>query len=186
MRPEFRYFKCSLQVEQIKSLYEQWRKEREQRNKLLKAIFNTIPFYEFWRGDETSIFGIVSSVNNADFEKIKDDKTYKFEMLKNEKVLITGNKRTKAGKAFNAKIQEIRAVLNNYLPFNEFMLHKLKLTCWVFGQLKGYLSVCGVASGHFIVSIPVKSEGFGGDDFPAIPKCLTEIKQSEFLMLQGK
>ncbi|HDR1506110.1 TPA: DUF5420 family protein, partial [Pasteurella multocida] len=33
---------------------------------------------------------------------------------------------------------------------------------------------------------PVKSQDFGGDNFPVIPECLTEIKQSEFLMLQGK
>ena len=48
------------------------------------------------------------------------------------------------------------------------------------------MSELTVASDHFIVSISVKSEGFGGDDFPAIPECLTEIKQSEFLALQGK
>ncbi|EHK90556.1 DUF5420 family protein [Aggregatibacter actinomycetemcomitans] len=186
MRPEFRYFKSALDIEPIKSLDEQWRKERKQRNKQLNAIFNTIPFYECWLGDETSILGILCSMNNREFEKIKDDKTYKFEMLKNEKVVITGNKRNKAGKAFNAKIQEIRSILNNYLPFNEFMLNKLKLTCWVFGQYKAYVSVCGVTSNHFIVSIPVKSEGYHGDKFPLIPEYLTEIKQSEFLMLQGK
>ncbi|BAS49102.1 hypothetical protein AANUM_1871 [Aggregatibacter actinomycetemcomitans NUM4039] len=186
MRPEFRYFKCPLDVEPIKSLDEQWRKEREQRNKQLNAIFDTIPFYECWIGDETSIFGIVCSVNNPEFKEIKADKTYKFDMRKNEKVVITGNKRTKAGKAFNAKIQEIRAILNNYLTFNQFMLHKLNLTCLVFGQRKGYRSVCGVASDHFILSIPVKSEELDGDDFPIIPDYLLEIKESEFLMLQGK
>ena len=66
------------------------------------------------------------------------------------------------------------------------MLRKLKLTCWVFGARTCYVSVCGVASGHFIVSIPVKSDGFGGDKFPTILEFLTEIKQSEFLALQGK
>lgn len=54
------------------------------------------------------------------------------------------------------------------------------------GDRMAYVAVCGVASDHFIAEIPVKSEGFGGDDFPAIPECLTEIKQSEFLALQGK
>ncbi|KOE31980.1 DUF5420 family protein [Aggregatibacter actinomycetemcomitans] len=186
MELEFRYFKCPLGVEPIKSLDQQWRKERKQRNKQLNPIFDTIPFYECWRGDETSIFGIVSSINNPEFGKIKDDKTYKFQMLKNEKVVITGNPRNKAGKAFNAKIKEIRNILNEYPGFNDFMLRKLKLTCWVLGERTGYVSVCGVASDHFIVSIPVKSEGFGGDDFPVILECLTEIKQSEFLALQGK
>ncbi|WP_118855258.1 DUF5420 family protein [Haemophilus haemolyticus] len=186
MKPEFRYFKCALNIEPVKSLDQKWRSEREQRDEKLDAIFATIPFYECWRGDENSIWGIVCDLDNPEFAKIKEDKTYKFEMLAGEKVNITGNNRTKAGKAFNAKIQTIRQILTEYPSFNNFMLRKLKLACWVFGERTGYVSVCGVASGHFIVSIPVKSEGFDGDDFPVIPECLTEIKQSEFLMLQGK
>lgn len=186
MRPEFRYFKCALSVEPIKSLYEKWRKDREVRDKKLDAIFGTIPFYEYLRGSDHNIFGIVCSLDSDEFAKIKEDKTYKFEMIENEKVVITGNKRTKAGKEFNAKIKNVRDILNQYPSFNDFMLRKLKLNCWVFGARTGYVSVCGVASDNFIVSIPKKSEGFGGDKFPEIPEYLTEIKQSEFLALQGK
>jgi len=186
MKPNFRYFKCALSVEPIKSLDEKWRKDREVRDKKLDAIFDTIPFYECWRGSERNIFGIVCSLDNSEYAKIKEDKTYKFEMVENEKVVITGNGRTKAGKAFNAKIQSVRDILNQYPSFNDFMLRKLKLTCWVLGARTGYVSVCGVASDNFIVSIPEKSESFGGDKFPEIPEYLTEIKQSEFLALQGK
>lgn len=186
MKPNFRYFKCALSVEPIKSLNEQWLKDREVRDEKLDAIFDTIPFYEYWRGNESSIWGIVCSLDNPEYAKIKEDKTYKFEMLENEKVVINGNGRTKAGKAFNAKIQSVRDILNQYPSFNDFMLRKLKLTCWVIGARTGYVSVCGVASDHFIVSIPEKSEDFGGDKFPTIPEYLTEIKQSEFLALQGK
>lgn len=186
MKPNFRYFKCKLDVEPIKSLDEQWRKDREIRDEKLVAIFATIPFYECWRGDENSIWGIACDLDNPEFSKIKEDKTYKFEIVENKKVVITGNCRTKAGKAFNAKIQSVRDILNQYPSFNDFMLRKLKLTCWVFGARTGYVSVCGVAGDHFIVSIPEKSDGFGGDKFPEIPEYLIEIKQSEFLALQGK
>jgi uncharacterized protein HI_1487 len=186
MKPNFRYFKCALSIEHIKSLDEKWRKDREVRDKKLEAIFDTIPFYEGWRGSESNIFGIVCGLDNPEYTKIKEDKTYKFEMLENKKVVITGNRRTKAGKEFNAKIQSVRDILNQYPSFNDFMLQKLKLTCWVLGDRSGYVSVCGVASDHFIVSIPEKSDGFGGDKFPEIPEYLIEIKQSEFLALQGK
>lgn len=186
MKPEFRYFKCALNVEPVKSLYQQWHIDHEQRNKELDVIFDTIPFYEFWRGSENSIFGIVCHANNPEFEKIKEDKTYKFEMLDGEKVNITGNNRTKAGKAFNAKIQAIRQILMKYPSFNDFMIRELALNCWVLASTMAYIAVCGVASDQFIAEIPVKSEGFGGDDFPEIPEYLTEIKQSEFLALQGK
>lgn len=186
MKPNFRYFKCALSVEPIKSLDEQWRKDRKVRDEKLDAIFDTIPFYECWRGSERNIFGIVCSLDSDEFAEIKEDKTYKFEMVENGKVVITGNGRTKAGKEFNDKIQRVRDILNQYQSFNDFMLRKLKLTCLVFGERTCYVSVCGVASDHFIVSIPVKSDGFGGNKFPAIPDYLTEIKQSEFLALQGK
>ena len=86
MKPNFRYFKCALSVEPIKSLDEQWRKDREIRNEKLDAIFNTIPFYECWRGSERNIFGIVCSLDNSEYAKIKEDKTYKFEIVENEKV----------------------------------------------------------------------------------------------------
>lgn len=186
MKPNFRYFKCALSVEPIKSLDEKWRKDREVRDKKLEAIFDTIPFYECWRGSERNIFGIVCSLDNPEYAKIKENKAYKFEMVENEKVVITGNGRTKAGKEFNAKIQSIGYILNQHPSFNDFMLRKLKLTCWVLGVRTGYVSVCGVANGYFIASIPEKSDGFGGDKFPEIPEYLTEIKQSEFLALQGK
>ncbi|TYB19628.1 DUF5420 family protein [Aggregatibacter actinomycetemcomitans] len=186
MKPEFRYFKCALTVEPMKSLYQEWLNSLEQRNNELNVIFDTIPFYEFWRGSENGISGIVCHANNPEFEKIKEDKTYKFEMLAGEKVNITGNNRTKAGKAFNAKIQSIGQILRKYPIFNDFMIRKLGISCWVIGDRMAYVAVCGVASDHFIAEIPVKSEGFGGDNFPSIPECLTEIKQSEFLMLQGK
>ena len=186
MKPNFRYFKCALSVEPIKSLDEKWRKDREVRDKKLEAIFDTIPFYEGWRGSESSIWGIVCSLDSPEYAKIKEDKTYKFETVENEKVVITGNGRTKAGKAFNAKIQSVRDILNQYPSFNDFMLRKLKLTCWVLGARTGYVSVCGVASGYFIVSIPEKAEDFGGDKFPETPNFLIEIKLSEFLALQGK
>lgn len=186
MKPNFRYFKCKLDVEPIKSLDEQWRKGREVRDKKLGDIFDTIPFYECWRGNESIIWGIVCGLDNPEYAKIKENKAYKFEIVENEKVVITGNGRTKAGKEFNAKIKSVMDILNKYPSFNDFMLRKLKLTCWVLGARTGYVSVCGVANGYFITSIPEKSEDFGGDKFPAIPEYLTEIKQSEFLALQGK
>ncbi|HDR1693351.1 DUF5420 family protein [Pasteurella multocida] len=186
MKPEFRYFKCSLDKEPIKSLDKQWRDSREKRDKELETIFQTIPFYEWWYGDENSIFGIACTINNPEFEKIKDDNSYKIEKINNERVKITGDGRTKVGKALNAKIQDIRELLKKHPSFNNFMLSKLKLHCWVLGSRMGYVSVCGVADNHFLVSIPVKTKAFGGDNFPNIPDFLTEIKQSEFLALQGK
>ena len=186
MEPEFRYFKCELEIEPIKSLDKQWRNKRKERNEQLNAIFDTIPFFDGWQGSESQIWGIVCKVNNPEFDKVKSDNTYKITKIDNERVCVTGNKRTKAGKAFNAQIQGIRDILQKYPSFNDFMLRKLKLNCWVLGDRTAYVAVCGIANGCFILSIPVKSDGYGGDEFPTIPEYLTEIKQSEFLAMQGK
>lgn len=62
MKPNFRYFKCKLDVEPIKSLYEKWRKDREVRDKKLEDIFDTIPFYEGWRGNRIISWCSVESV----------------------------------------------------------------------------------------------------------------------------
>ncbi|MFP4733747.1 DUF5420 family protein, partial [Pasteurella multocida] len=69
-----------------------------------------------------SIFGIACTINNPEFEKIKDDNSYKIEKINNERVKITGDGRTKVGKALNAKIQDIRELLKKHPSFNNFML----------------------------------------------------------------
>lgn len=46
MKPNFRYFKCALSVEPIKSLNEKWQKDREVRDKKLDDIFDTMCFLQ--------------------------------------------------------------------------------------------------------------------------------------------
>lgn len=183
---EYRYFKCPLNVELISTLKKQWLEDREKRNELLNRIFAEIPFYEHWRGSEEWCIGIVCRKDNPEFEKIKSEKYYKIENLRDEQVVIRGNNRYKLGKAFNEKLNQIEQVLKQYPSFNRFMLKKLKLSCWAYTSNCGYGSSCGVVSEHFIVKIPDKKGEFGGDKFPEIPNYLTEIKESEFLALQGK
>lgn len=56
MRPEFRYFKCALSVEPIKSLDEQWRKDREVRDKNL-TLFLTLSHFMSGGGGMNVIYG---------------------------------------------------------------------------------------------------------------------------------
>lgn len=187
MEPKYRYFKCSLDVDPIKTLDETWRQKREERDAKLVPIFDAIPFYEFWSGNEDNIWGIACHKNNPEFLKIAEDKkTYSISTVKNDMKVIVGNNRSKAGRAFNETIASIRNILHEYPSYNRFMLRKLGLNCSVDRNQVQFVSVCGVAEDHFLVAIPVKSEGFGGKEFPSIPDYLTEIKQSEYLALQGE
>lgn len=187
MEPKYRYFKCSLDVDPIKTLDETWRQKREERDAKLVPIFDSIPFYEFWSGDEDNIWGIACHKNNPEFLKIAEDKkTYSISTVKNDMRVIVGNNRSKAGRAFNETIGSIRNILHEYPSYNKFMLRKLGLNCSVDRNQIQFVSVCGVAENYFLVAIPVKSEDFGGKEFPSIPDYLTEIKQSEYLALQGE
>lgn len=187
MEPKYRYFKCSLDVDPIKTLDEDWRQKREERDAKLVPILDGIPFYEFWSGDEDNIWGIACHKDNPEFLKIAEDsKTYGVANVKNDMKVIVGNNRSKAGRAFNETIGGIRNILQEYPSYNRFMLRKLGLNCSVDRNQIQFVSVCGVAENYFLVAIPVKSEGFGGKEFPSIPDYLTEIKQSEYLAIQGE
>nr|WP_284041086.1 DUF5420 family protein [Pasteurella multocida] len=48
MKPERRYFKCSLDKEPIKSLHRQWNNDNEKRDKELQAIFEEIKNYKLF------------------------------------------------------------------------------------------------------------------------------------------
>lgn len=187
MEPKYRYFKCSLNVDPIKTLDEDWLQKREERDAKLEPILNSIPFYEYWSGDENNIWGIACSKDNPEFLKIAEDtKTYSISTIKNNMKVIVGNNRSKSGRAFNETIKGIAEILQSYPSYNRFMLRKLGLNCSVDRNQVQFVSVCGVAENYFLVAIPVKSEGFGGKEFPSIPDYLTEIKQSEYLALQGE
>ncbi|MDA5611851.1 DUF5420 family protein [Pasteurella multocida] len=77
MKPERRYFKCSLDKEPIKSFHTQWKNDNEKRDKELQAIFDTIPFYQYWYGD---------CIQPLKMRNIKRDRDF---------VVINGNKLSK-------------------------------------------------------------------------------------------
>lgn len=182
---EFRFFKGNITQGTLKTISDEWYKSRVERDEKLNQIFATIPFYDHWCGSETSIYGIVCEDSNPALEAVKADKGYKLEK-KGGKWIITPDKRYKSGKELSHKLAEIRSILRNTPDFSTFALRSLKMNCWVgFGD-KLYMAVSGVCNDTFIAKIPVKGEGCDCDEFPEVAECLTEIKESEFLAIQGK
>ncbi|MCK3654889.1 hypothetical protein A4G19_03635 [Pasteurellaceae bacterium Macca] len=182
----FRFFKGDLTQEPLKSLEANWRELREERDKLLQVIFNDIPFNDGWVGSEESIFGIVVNADNPELETLKTIKGYKIEPYK-ERFKITADKRYKAGKVLDKMIKAIREILHKHPSFSRYAIKQLGLDCWIFtNEGRAFFSVCGVENSVFLVEIPQKEQGDKGDEFPQIPDYLTEIKESEFLALQGK
>lgn len=185
MSMQFRFFKGDMSIEPLKTIDETWLSLREVRNKKLEAIFATMPFYNGWSGSETSMYGIVCNNDNPALIDVKNTKGYKIEPYKGKNV-IKPDRRYKAGKELDKKLQQCREILNEAPDFSKYSLKQLGLYCWIGYGSNLYISVAGIANGQYIAKIPVKGEGCFLDDTPQIPDCLTEIKESEFLALQGK
>ncbi|MCT8785062.1 DUF5420 family protein [Glaesserella parasuis] len=182
---EFRFFKGDMSVEPLKTIDENWQNLREVRNQKLEEIFATIPFYNGWCGSETSMYGIVCDDDSPALNDVKSMKGYKIERHKGKNV-IKPDRRYKAGKELDKKLRQCREILNEAPDFSDYSLKQLGLSCWVSYGTNLYIAVAGIANGQYIAKIPVKGEDCDLDDFPKVPDCLVEIKESEFLALQGK
>ena len=100
---QFKFYKGDLKQEPLKTINENWLKNRETRDEKLKAIFDTIPFYDGWLGSETSIFGIVCQNDETALSEVRKTKGYKIEVAK-EKTVVKPDKRYKAGKVLDEKL----------------------------------------------------------------------------------
>lgn len=97
---------------------------------------------------------------------------------------------TKEGKrlAERLKAEELTFSRSN------FILDKLRLRRMVAGASSAsrtgcalYYSVAGIISGKILVSIPGNKENeHGRDPFPEVPAWLREVKESEWLAVQGR
>lgn len=191
MEPAYRYFKCSLDVEPIKTLNESWIKKCEERDAKLAPIFDKIPFYNFWSGNDTSIFGISCNRSDPEFLKIAEDsKSYHIFLSKNGKMAtIVGNENSEVGRKLNKSIEKASKIMQKYPSYSHFMLKKLRLIYSVGKEdsRAEFISTCGVAENQLFVAIPIKSNDFNeGKKFPSIPDCLTEIKQDEYIAMRQK
>lgn len=78
--------------------------------------------------------------------------------------------------------------------WSNFILDKLRLRRMVAGASSAsrtgcalYYSVAGIISGKILVSIPGNKENeHGRDPFPEVPAWLREVKESEWLAVQGR
>lgn len=181
---QFRFYKGDLNQEPLKTINQNWLGSRDDRNEKLKTVFDTIPFYDGWLGSESSIFGIVCIRDEAILAELKETKGYKLESV-NGKTVIKPDKRYKAGKQLDAKLTQCWRILQDSPDFSKFSLKRLGIYIMTPEATNLYFSVAGIVDNHYIVKIPVPNSEHSRDKFPEIPDCFTEIKESEFLSLQG-
>lgn len=182
---KFRFFKGDITQGELKKISDAWFKSREERDKALQPIFDEIPFYDGWWGDETSIWGIVCKGDNPALEQVKNEKGYKVSSFKDNAYVVKPDCRYKTGKNFKKTLEKIASILGKSPDFSRFALRKIGLFKMVGGNTLLYFSVCGIYQDVFVARVPVKEEGDFGDEISFIPDYLTEIKESEFLAIQG-
>lgn len=182
---EFKFYKGNLNQEPLNTIHQNWLGEREIRNIKLKAIFDTMPFYDGWEGSENSIFGIVCKDDETVLAEVKATKGYKVEICKG-RYIVRADRRYKAGKVLSERLDQARGILQEHPSFSRFTLKKLGIFICAYDANVVHFSAAGIAGEHYISQIPIADDKHGGDKFPEIPECLTEIKESEFLALQGK
>lgn len=182
---QFKFYKGDLNQEPLKTIREDWLENQEIRNEKLNAIFDTIPFHDGWLGSETSIFGIVCQNDETVLSEVKNTKGYKVETI-DEIIVVKPDKRYKAGKVLDAKLTQCWQILQAHPDFSKFSLKQLGIYIMVPELTNLYFSVAGVTNNYYIAKIPVPNSEYSRDKFPEIPDFLTEIKESEFLALQGK
>ena len=97
---------------------------------------------------------------------------------------------TKEGKRLAQKLEAEELTFS----MSKLILDKLRLHRMVAGPSQSsrtgsalYYSVAGIVSGKILVSIPgSKESGHGRDPFPKVPAWLREVKESEWLAVQGR
>lgn len=183
---QFRFFKGNITQGELKAISDDWYKSREDRDNALKPIFDAMPFYNGWSGDETHIFGIVCKGDNPALEQVKAEKGYKISYFKDGSYVVKPDCRYKAGKVFKQTLEKIAGILSKSPDFSSYALKRMGMYKMAGGITCVYFSVCGVVDNVFIAKIPVKGVRGWGDEISAIPAYLTEIKESEFLAIQGK
>lgn len=185
MDVQFRFFKGDITQGELKAIGDAWCKSRDDRDEALKPIFDAMPFYNGWQGSETSIWGIVCKADNSALEQIRTERGYKVSYFKDGNYVVKPDCRYKAGKAFKQTLEKIASILNQSPDFSDFVLKKMGMYKMVGGVTCVYFSVCGVVENVFIAKVPVKGVNNFGDTLSDIPPYLTEIKESEFLAIQG-
>ncbi|KDD79557.1 DUF5420 family protein [Glaesserella parasuis] len=191
---EFRFFKGDLKQEPLKSIFADYQKsERDRRDKIDK-ILAKYPFSQgvITRGGQFGRFAVGIACDVSNKEQVMAIGGCKLSHFNNELYLVKPDKRYKTGKVFAEDLKNISQIYDSHRDFSFFVLNKLNMfyfvNDWDYSPTRGtsYFSVAGVYDSTLIIKVPEPLDEKQDGAFPVVADCLTEIKESEFLALQGK
>lgn len=190
---KFRFFKGNITQEPLKTIYADCQKSQQERADEINKILEKYPFNNgvisgsgwFHR----TISGIACEV--ADIDQVKDIKGFKLSRFNDEIYSVTPDKRYKQGKELAEDFKTINGIYEKYRDFSPAILKRLNMLYMVhdfsYSPTTGrsYLAIAGVCENTLLVKVPMPIDK-NDEPFPEIAEGLVEIKESEFLAIQGK
>lgn len=197
---KYRYFKGDLTCEPLKSIYQDCKRSQEKRKAEISSFLAKYPFNNglIKTGGLNSIFVEGIACNAPLPDEVKSNKGFKIKSFNENCFIIRANKRYKTGKVLADDLKKLNEIYERYPEFSIAILKSLNFSYRVIDwrnvstEVYCYMSVAGVSNKDETVLLvktpyPISEQLLKNNKpFPAIPACLTEIKESDFLSMQGE
>ena len=190
---EFRFFKGDITQEPLKSIYADYQTSKQERTDKLNAILEKYPFNEGLISGTGWFHRMVSGIacKATDISQILETKGFKVAKFNKEFYLVKPDERYKKGKELAEDFIAINNIYEKHRDFSPFILKRLNMLYFVndfyHTSTSGisYLAVAGLYENTLLVKVPMPIDE-NDEPFPEIADGLVEIKESEFLAIQGK
>lgn len=190
---EYRFFKGDVTQEPLKSIYADYQVSQQERKDKLDAILEKYPFNNGLISSSGWFYRVVNGVackteNSSQVLGIKGFKVTRFD---EELYQIRPDKRYKKGKELAEDFKKINAIYEEHRDFSPFILKRLNMSYIAHDFYhspttgRSYFAVAGICENTLLVKVPMPIDK-NDEPFPDVAEGLVEIKESEFLAIQGK
>lgn len=190
---KYRFFKGDVTQEPLKSIYADYQVSKEERKDKLNAILEKYPFNDGLISGSGWFHRMVSGIacKATNISQVLDVKGFKVSKFDDEFYLVKPDKRYKKGKELAEDFKAINEIYEQHRDFSPYILKRLNMLYFAsdfsYSPTSGrsYLAVAGICENTLLVKMPMPIDK-NDEPFPEIAEGLVEIKESEFLAIQGK
>lgn len=190
---EYRFFKGDVTQEPLKSIYADYQVSQQERKDKLDAILEKYPFNDGLISGLGWFHRMVSGIacKATNISQVSDVKGFKVSKFDDEFYLVKPDKRYKKGKELSEDFKAINEIYEQCRDFSPYILKRLNMLYFASDfscsptSGRSYLAVAGICENTLLVKVPMPIDK-NDEPFPDIAEGLVEIKESEFLAIQGR
>ncbi|MDD0823734.1 DUF5420 family protein [Mannheimia sp. AT1] len=190
---KYRFFKGDVTQEPLKNIYADYQVSKEERKDKLNAILEKYPFNDGLISGAGWFHRMVSGIacKATNISQVLCVKGFKVSKFDDEFYLVKPDKRYKKGKELAEDFKAINEIYEQHRDFSPYILKRLNMLYFAsdfsYSPTSGrsYLAVAGICENTLLVKVPMPIDK-NDEPFPDIAEGLVEIKESEFLAIQGK